>query len=200
MDVPMELSRIVISEHGENQIIFLREKNGDRTFPILIGINEAMAIDRRLKGKESPRPMTHDLLCNIMKALGGELEKIVIRDLQDHVFFATLHIRHGEEVVHVDARPSDAIALGVAYDTPIFVNEHVINSVLNEPASKEERLNMLRERLHDLRLRIADLAQQLADPKLSDSVPASVIDEQQRRLKDMRTEYEIIDRVLRKFS
>ncbi len=200
MDVPMELSRIVISEQGENQVIFLREKNGDRTFPILIGINEAMAIDRRLKGKESPRPMTHDLLCNVMSALGGELEKIVICDLQDHVFFATLHIRQGEEIVHVDARPSDAIALGVAYDTPIFVNERVINSVLNEPSSKEERIKMLRERLHDLRLRIADLAQQLADPKLSDSVPASVIDEQQKRLKDMRTEYEIIDRVLRKFS
>lgn len=200
MDVPMELSRIVISENGENQVIFLREKNGERTFPILIGINEAMAIDRRLKGKEPPRPMTHDLLCNVMEALGGTLEKIVIRDLQDHVFYATLFIRQGQQVIQVDSRPSDAIALGVANDTPLFVNEQVINSVLNEAATKEDRLKMLRERLHELRLRIAELSQQLADPQLPENVPANIIEEQRRRLKDMQTEYDIIDRVLRKFS
>ncbi len=127
MFIAMELSRVVITEYGGDQLIFLREKDGDRTFPIVVGTTEALAIHRRLNGEKTPRPMTHDLLAITITALGGVLEKIVIEDLRllkrsdsRQTFIATLHIRRGEEVVQVDSRPSDAIALGAAFNTPIF--------------------------------------------------------------------------------
>ena len=133
MDVPMELSRIVITELGDQQVIFLKEKGGERSFPILIGINEALAIDRRLKGLPTPRPMTHDLLASVIEALGGTVEKIVVNDLVEHTFYATLYIRQDNRLLEIDSRPSDAIALGSAMGTPIYVAEHVLDSVLKSP-------------------------------------------------------------------
>lgn len=129
MEVRMDLSRIVIQDTSDQQIIFLRERGGAREFPIVIGDSEACAIDRRLKGYKRARPMTHDLMSDIIEALHGELEKIVINDLKNHTFYAKLVIRSGGEIVEVDSRPSDAIALGVASETPIFVNEHVLREV-----------------------------------------------------------------------
>lgn len=129
MEVRMELSRIIIQDRDEQQIIFLRESGGEREFPIVIGDSEACAIDRRLKGFKKARPMTHDLLADVIERLHGELEKIVINDLKDHTFYAKLVLRANGEVVEVDSRPSDAIALGVANGTPIFVNEHVLREV-----------------------------------------------------------------------
>src|SRR3954465_10083393 len=111
--VQMELSGIIISELKDTQIIMLREIDGEREFPIVIGSPEAYAIDRRLKGHPSQRPLTHDLLANVIEHLGGALEKIVINNLQDHTFFAKLHIRQDGQVIEVDSRPSDAIALGI---------------------------------------------------------------------------------------
>lgn len=127
----MDLSRIVIQDTSDQQIIFLRERDGTREFPIVIGDNEACAIDRRLKGYKRVRPMTHDLLADMIERLGAELEKIVINDLKNHTFFAKLVLRHRGEVVEIDCRPSDAIALGVgvSVETPIFVNEHVLREV-----------------------------------------------------------------------
>ena len=77
----------------------------------------------------TPRPLTHDLLANVIRELSGELEKIVIHDLRDHTFFAKLVIRQNGKLVEVDSRPSDAIALGVAYDTAIYVEEEVLDQV-----------------------------------------------------------------------
>src|SRR5476649_1767608 len=90
MSVQMELHKIIISEMQDQQIIVLREVDGERKFPIVIGSNEAIAIDRRLKGTATPRPMTHDLLANIIESLGGTMEKIEINDLQEHTFFAKI--------------------------------------------------------------------------------------------------------------
>ncbi len=129
MDVRMNLARIVIQDTSEQQIIFLRECDGDREFPIVIGDAEALAIDRRLKGYKKARPMTHDLLADTIERLGGELEKIVINDLKNHTFYAKLVLRANGEIVEIDSRPSDAIALGVASDAPIFVSEHVLREV-----------------------------------------------------------------------
>ena len=137
MDIAMELSRILITENGDLQMIELTEVNGERSFPIRIGISEALAIDRRLKGIAFARPLTHDLLAMAIDALGGRLERIVVNDLRDVViddeprstFFAQLHIRQGKRMIHIDSRPSDAIALGVASETPIFVADHVLNAV-----------------------------------------------------------------------
>ena len=129
MPVQMELSKIIINEMQESQIIELREVDGQRRFPIVIGTREADAIDRRLKGIPTPRPMTHDLLASMIDHLGGTVERIEINDLQDHTFFAKIHVRQASRVVQIDSRPSDAIALGVATSVPIFVADHVLEAV-----------------------------------------------------------------------
>jgi len=129
MSVQMELSRIIISEMKDQQIIVLREVDGEREFPIVIGSAEAFAIDRRLKGIPTPRPLTHDLLASVIEQLGGAIERIEINNLQDHTFFASIHIRQNGEIVEIDSRPSDAIALGIATMVPIYVAEHVLDSV-----------------------------------------------------------------------
>lgn len=200
MDVPMELSRILITEFGDQQVIFLKEKGGDRNFPILIGTAEAMAIDRRLKNIPTPRPMTHDLLANIIAAMGGTLDRIVINDIKDHTFIATLYIRRGEDLIAIDSRPSDAIALGSAFGTPIVVAEHVLASVLNEGGTAAERLELLRRRLDMLRQAITEVTRRLADEDFLHNHPPAVIAEHRRQLVEMKSEYEAIDRVLRKLG
>lgn len=134
MPVQMELSRIIISEINDHQVIYLKEVDGDRTFPILIGIFEATTIDRRVKGFSSPRPLTHDLLVSVAENLGGELQDVVISELKDHTYFARLRIKRDGELVEIDARPSDAIAVAVTCDPalPIYVSEEVLNDVLGE--------------------------------------------------------------------
>jgi bifunctional DNase/RNase len=129
MSIQMELHKIIISEMQDQQIIMLKEVDGERTFPIVIGSGEAYAIDRRLKGIPTPRPLTHDLLANIIDHLGGEIAQIEINDLDNHTFFARIHIRQNGRTVEVDSRPSDAIALGIATSVPIFVAEHVLDQV-----------------------------------------------------------------------
>lgn len=126
MPIRMDLARTIIVETSDSQVIVLKERGGDRHLPILIGINEALAIDRRLKGLRTPRPMTHELMANVIESLDAELERIVINDLRDHTFFAKLVIRHAGNVVEIDSRPSDAIALGVASNTPIYVAGRVL--------------------------------------------------------------------------
>jgi bifunctional DNase/RNase len=132
MAVEMALSRILIRELNDYQIIELREVEGDRTFPIVIGLPEAQAIDRRLKGIEIKRPQTHDLLANMIEELGGTLDSITIDDLSEHTFFAKLNIRQNGKSLSIDCRPSDAIALGIAADVPIFVAEHVLESAVKD--------------------------------------------------------------------
>ena len=129
MLVRIDLARIIIREQADSQIIVLKERDGDRHFPILIGYHEAKAIDRRIRGAQPPRPLTHDLMAKIIDSLDGELEKVVLTDLRDHTFYATLVIRRNGDVISVDSRPSDAIALGVANDTAIYVEEHVLRAV-----------------------------------------------------------------------
>jgi bifunctional DNase/RNase len=127
MAVRMELSRIFIREMTDMQIIELTEVDGDRTFPIVIGLPEAFAIERRLKGIEIPRPQTHDLLASVIDHLGGMLKEIVVNDLVDGTFYAKLIIDQAGEEIEVDSRPSDAIALGVAENVPIYVAEQVLD-------------------------------------------------------------------------
>lgn len=125
MELEAELSRIIINEMSDQQVIVLKECNGERSFPIVIGIVEIFAIDRRLKGIAPARPMTHDLLANVIESLGAQIEKIVISDLRHHVFYAKIHLLLNGRTMEIDSRPSDAIALGVATDAPIYVADHV---------------------------------------------------------------------------
>ena len=134
MPVAMELSRIIISEINDQQVIYLKEIDGSRTFPILIGFFEASSIDRRVKGIEAPRPLTHDLIVGAVEALGGEFQDVVISELREHTYYAKLRVRHEGELVEIDSRPSDAIAVAVSCTPtlPIYVAEDVLNDVIGE--------------------------------------------------------------------
>ena len=132
MPVLMQLSRSIISEINERQVIYLREVDGERQFPILIGIFEATSIDRRVKDLASTRPLTHDLLVQIVEQLGGELDSVLITDLQEHTYFAKLRIKHEGTTIDIDSRPSDAIAVAVTCDPPlpIYVSEEVLEEAM----------------------------------------------------------------------
>ncbi|GIW87268.1 MAG: hypothetical protein KatS3mg108_1592 [Isosphaeraceae bacterium] len=130
MPVQMELTRIIISDNNEQQIIFLKEVDGERAFPIVIGIFEATSIDRRVRRQQTPRPLTHDLLANAIELLGGEVQDVYINELRDHTYFAKIRIRQDGELIEVDSRPSDAIALAVTVDVPIYVAEDVIDEAI----------------------------------------------------------------------
>src|SRR5262245_25334650 len=130
--VQMELKRIIISDIHDQQVIMLKEVDGERTFPIVIGIFEATSIDRRVKGLPSPRPLTHDLVASVIEVLGGELRDIYISELREHTYYAKLRIRMNGEPYEVDSRPSDAIALAVTAKVPIYVAEDVLEEVCGE--------------------------------------------------------------------
>lgn len=130
MPVQMQLARIIISEISDNQVIYLKEVDGDRQFPILIGIFEATSIDRRVKSEDKPpRPLTHDLIVAVAESLGAELDSVVICELREHTYYAKIRIKKDGEVIEIDARPSDAIAVAVTFDPPlpIFVAEEVLD-------------------------------------------------------------------------
>jgi bifunctional DNase/RNase len=134
MPVEMQLSRIIISEIHDQQIIYLREIEGNRQFPIVIGIFEATSIDRRVKGYQTPRPLTHDLIVSVVEQLNGELDSVVISGLREGTYFAVLRVRRDGELVEIDSRPSDAIAVAVTCNPPlpIYVNEEVLEEALSD--------------------------------------------------------------------
>jgi bifunctional DNase/RNase len=128
----MELKRIIINEVHDQQVIMLREVDGERSFPIVIGIFEATSIDRRVKGMPSPRPLTHDLVASVIDQMGGDLQDVYISELKDHTYFAKLRIRKDGELIEIDSRPSDAIALAVTARVPIYVAEDVLGEACGE--------------------------------------------------------------------
>ena len=130
--IQLELKRIIINEIDEDQIIVLNEIDGDRSLPIIIGLHEAMSIDRRVKGIPSPRPLTHDLIVNAVEQLGGEIRDATICELKNHTYYAKLRIQQEDEVVELDCRPSDAVAIAVTARVPIFVDESVLGDLAAE--------------------------------------------------------------------
>jgi uncharacterized protein len=129
MPVRCELHKIILFEQQEQQTIVLKETDGARKFPIVISMEVASAIHRRLNGTTFPRPLTHDLLASVIQSLGATVERIDILDLRDSTFFASIVLNLNGKLVAVDSRPSDAIALSVNMNTPIFVAEHVLDKV-----------------------------------------------------------------------
>lgn len=126
--VEMELNKIIIDEKRQDQVIVLKEKEGTRLLPIIIGFLEANAIKMKIAGLMPPRPLTHDLLKNVIESLDAEVKKILIDKLEDSTFHAkiVLALKAGTEEKTVDARPSDSIALAVRVKAPIYVDEDVI--------------------------------------------------------------------------
>lgn len=133
--VEVELARVVIHQKGDQQFIHLRERRGNRGFPIVIGYNEVEEINRKLCGVQPPRPLTHDLVGRILAALDHRLHRVIISELRDSTFYATLVLvprdagtaATGTEKL-VDCRPSDAIALAVQTGAPILVARDVFES------------------------------------------------------------------------
>lgn len=117
----------------ENPIIYLKEKEGERILPIMIGLNEAQSINMALNNFKTPRPLTHDLIVNLFEALGLKLERVVINDLRENTYFARLILFDEERktVYSIDARPSDSIAIALRSNAPIFVSEYVLKKALS---------------------------------------------------------------------
>lgn len=125
----MTLTRILIGEMSDAQLIELTEVNGTRRIPIVVGVTEAFAIERRIKHIDIPRPMTHELLSATIVALGATLVRVVIHDLADGTFYAMLCLQRGDDEIQVDARPSDAVALAVGGNVPILVSEAILEEI-----------------------------------------------------------------------
>jgi len=130
--VEMELSRIVIDEKRHDQLIVLKEKNGERLLPIVIGLPEASAIKLKIGGFNPPRPLTHDLLHDTIKNLEASVDRIIIDRLEENTFHAKIILKTATgEFKTVDARPSDSIALAVRSHSSIFVDDQIIKNSQN---------------------------------------------------------------------
>lgn len=125
--IQVELTKIIIDEKRQDQVVVLKEKSGSRQIPIIIGFMEASSIKMKISGIEVPRPLTHDLLVNVITATGSQVIRLLIDRLETQTFFAKLEIKcKNGEVNLVDCRPSDGIAVAVRLKTPIFVDEDVL--------------------------------------------------------------------------
>jgi bifunctional DNase/RNase len=143
-ELRVEIKGLMLDPSSNIPIVILRDTESQLFLPIWIGVFEANAIALRIEGVEPPRPMTHDLLRLVLEQLGATVEKIVISDLRESTFFALIHLRQGGQSVAVDARPSDAIALALRTEAPIFVLRSVLDKAqaadLTAEASDEEKL------------------------------------------------------------
>ncbi|MDI6851002.1 MAG: bifunctional nuclease family protein [bacterium] len=117
----------------ESPVIYLKEKEGDRILPIVIGINEAQSINMALSNSKTPRPLTHDLIVNLFEVFGLKLERVVINDLTENTYFARLILldENNKTLYSIDARPSDSIAIALRSNAPIFVSEFVLKKALS---------------------------------------------------------------------
>jgi len=128
MLIEMTIKGLMVDPITNMPIVILKDKDGERVLPIWVGIFEANAIALQIENIATPRPMTHDLLRNIITDLEGQVDRVVVSDLKDNTFFAIIHLTVKGEHVVVDARPSDAIALALRTRAPILVEETVIDN------------------------------------------------------------------------
>ncbi len=128
MQIEMAIKGLMVDPITNMPIIILRDRDGQRVLPIWVGIFEANAIALQMENVSTPRPMTHDLLRNVIEDLKGQVTKILISDLKDNTFYALIYVEASGDMVAIDARPSDAIALALRTQAPIFVEETVIDN------------------------------------------------------------------------
>ncbi|HSK10007.1 MAG TPA: bifunctional nuclease family protein [Vicinamibacterales bacterium] len=128
MQIEMTIKGLVVDPITNMPIIVLRDEEGHRVLPIWVGIFEANAIALRMENIATPRPMTHDLLRNVIEDLNGVVRKIVVSDLKENTFYALIYVEVSGQTLAVDARPSDAIALALRAEAPIFVEETVLDN------------------------------------------------------------------------
>lgn len=137
MEREFKIKGLMMDPITNSPIVILQDIQKNTLLPIWVGIFEANAIALQIERIDTPRPMTHDLIKNILLHLNAEVEKIVVSELKENTFYALIHLRLNGEAVTIDSRPSDAIALALRTDSPIFVSEEVINSSRNITLDKE---------------------------------------------------------------
>lgn len=151
MEIEMTIKGLMIDPITNMPIVVLRDQEGQRILPIWVGVFEANAIALQIENVQTPRPMTHDLLKNVIGDLEAGVERIVVCDLKENTFYATIHLNSPAGPVAVDARPSDAIALALRTGSPIFVEESVIQTAKSVEKSKDAMdVGRLRKWLEDL--------------------------------------------------
>jgi len=144
MEIEMTIKGLMIDPITNMPIIILRDQDGQRILPIWVGVFEANAIALQIENVQTPRPMTHDLLKNIIDDLSAQVERVVVCELKENTFYATIHLRRNAQAITVDARPSDAIALALRTKSPIFVEDAVLLSARGADASGKESMDVSR--------------------------------------------------------
>lgn len=137
MQIEMTIKGLMIDPITNMPIVVLRDLEGQRILPIWVGVFEANAIALQIENVQTPRPMTHDLLRNLLSDLSATVERVVVCELKDNTFYATIQLKVGERTLAVDARPSDAIALALRTESPIFVEDSVIQSARGAESSSD---------------------------------------------------------------
>jgi bifunctional DNase/RNase len=135
--IEVNVAGLMVDPSNNAPVVILREVGGGRALPIWIGPVEALAIQSGLESAVSQRPMTHDLLCDVIRRMGGAVEKVEVNDLRDNTFFALVHIDRGGERIAIDSRPSDAIAAAVRFQARIFVDDGVFEKA-QVPSPKDD--------------------------------------------------------------
>jgi uncharacterized protein len=144
-------SVVLIPQLGQ-YLVTLEEADGIRLIPIWVGPAEGMAIGAKLSGQTFPRPITHDLITNILKKIDVKLKKVTVTDLKESTFYATITISFNNSVIEIDSRPSDAIALAIRSNSPIFVNDIVFEKcpIIQKPITDDEVKNF-KKQIEDLK-------------------------------------------------
>src|SRR5215213_9834975 len=137
MQIEMTIKGLMVDPITNMPIIILRDREGQRILPIWVGVFEANAIALQIENVQTPRPMTHDLLKNIIGDLSASVDRIVVTELKENTFYARIHLRRNGTAIEVDARPSDAIALALRTQSPIFVEEAVIDNARSVDSARD---------------------------------------------------------------
>ena len=153
MEVEMKIRGLIMDPVTQMPIVILKDVNGGTALPIWVGIYEANAIALEIEKVSTPRPMTHDLIKSLLFGLEAQVQKVVVNELKDDTFFALIWLERGGEMISVDSRPSDALALALRLDCPIFVEDSVLKSSklassVSEKVNNEELRRWL-ENLND---------------------------------------------------
>jgi hypothetical protein len=150
MEIEMKIRGLMMDPVTNMPIVILKDVNGNAILPIWVGIYEANAIALEIEKVSTPRPMTHDLLKNVLVGLNASVKKVVVNELRDDTFFALIWVEQDGQVISIDSRPSDALALALRLDCPIFVEEEVLKSSKLTAASEKVTNEELRKWLENL--------------------------------------------------
>jgi bifunctional DNase/RNase len=148
--IEMKVWRLALDGRNDTPVVILQETEGKRVLPIWIGRSEARAIAMELAGQKFQRPLTHDLMKTIIDGLDGMVRKITITELKENTFFAKIFIQKGEDIVGIDARPSDSIALALRTKAAVFVTEDLLREPTVDQLSEDERAEALRRYLDEM--------------------------------------------------